>query len=80
MKIFTPEMLLMARLLLTNAQGGILHQLKITHDQTQLDKELSLIVVHANLVLLCHSNYDILLPFVNMAHNARALSVSTNYS
>lgn len=76
MKALSPPMLQAARQLLTNQQGGILAQMKVSENQTSELKTLGCIVVHVISVLFSNSKLQVLLPFVKMLENPVALSVS----
>lgn len=74
---FSPPMRQTARLLLTNQQGGLLAQMRITPERSALYKSLGAIVMHTTAVLFSCSRQPILLPFVNMLSNPSALAVRT---
>lgn len=68
-----------ARLLVTNKQGGLLVQMQVTPDQPVDDRILGSIVVHA--VSVFSSNLEspeeqFLLPFINMLIKPEVLNVS----
>ncbi len=65
-----------ARCFLTNDQGGNLAQMRMTPALPLSYKSLSAIVIHASAVILCNSQYPILLPFANMILNPATLAVS----
>lgn len=77
MKAFSSPMKQMARLLLTNKQGGPLAQMTMTQTLPAEFKTLGSVVVHTVAVLSSNSAYPILLPFVNMMTNPAVLSVSS---
>ena len=72
---FTPPMRQIARLLLTNKQGGLLRQMSILPDISTECKSLGTIVVHAVTVFTSSSKQPILLPFINMLTNPADLMV-----
>lgn len=80
MESFSPPMIQAARLLLTNAQGGPLAQMRITPELPAEFKSLGAVVIHTVAVINSYSKEHILLPFVNMLNNPAALSVSFDYS
>ena len=76
MKALSPPMLLAARRLLTNQQGGILAQMKVTERLSLECKTLGSIVIHTVAVLFSNSKQPILLPFIKMLDNPASLRVS----
>lgn len=76
MEAFSPSMRQMARLLLTNQQGGPLGQMHIRPGLPAGCKTIGAIVVHTISVFSSNSSRQILLPFINMLNNPAELMVS----
>ena len=76
MKAFSSSMLHMAKLFLTNEQGGPLAQLCVTPELPAICKTLGAIIVHTVAVIELNSGQPLLLPFLNMMAYPAQLAVS----
>ena len=76
MKAFSHSMLHMARLLLTNKQGGPLAQLCVTPELPAICKTLGAIIIHTVAAIDSNSGQPLLLPFLNMMTYPAQLAVS----
>lgn len=82
MKFLPSPLYDVAKLLITNQQGGLLSQMSVTPDQPVEYKILGCIVVHAVSVFSSNMenvNENFLLPFINMLTDPKAISVSQIY-
>ena len=75
MKSFSPSMRDIARLLLSNEQGGPLAQMTLRPGLPLECKLLGTLVIHEVSVFSSKANLSLLLPFINMMTKPEALMV-----
>ena len=69
-------MKVVARKLISNAQGGPLASLQVTANQPMFQQTLGALVVHAVTVLISRSSLDLLCPFVTLFKDPGSMAVS----